>query len=130
MDLRRVALVALVGSVLGAIMPIWNAVYRLVGFGVTGFNWWVLPSMAVMLLFIALMPVFYFALYRDRGTMRFPRYLRKVAVAAAVSCALVTALRVLAHGSSDVDHRVWPVEQRDLYSTVARHVPRYARDPV
>jgi hypothetical protein len=55
-----------------------------------------IPSSALILCFSAIMPLFYFALARDEGSMRFPRYLRKVALVAALSGGIVAVLRLQA----------------------------------
>jgi hypothetical protein len=60
--------------------------------------WWIIPSITLLCLFTAVMPVFYFALYRHEGTMQFPRPLRKLALAAAAALVLVMAVRFQARG--------------------------------
>src|SRR5580704_17900277 len=57
-------------------------------------QWWIFPSMVLTIFFAAIMPAFYFALYLDRKIMQFPTYLRKVAIAAALTCGIVTAWRL------------------------------------
>lgn len=96
MDIRKVALVAFIASVLGMVRPSWDAAHRMTARGVTGSMWWVIPAILFITLVSAIMPVFYFALYRDEGTMRFPRPLRKLALVAAVAYLIATALRLQA----------------------------------
>jgi hypothetical protein len=51
--------------------------------------WWVIPLLLLASLGAAIMPVFYFALYRDKGAMWFPASLRKLALAGAMTLAIV-----------------------------------------
>jgi hypothetical protein len=57
-------------------------------------EWGIVPAGALMLLFTAIMPVFCFALYRDEGSLRIPKRLRLLALAAALtfSVIILTAL--------------------------------------
>ena len=61
-----------------------------------GAHWFVIPLILLTTLVTAIMPVFYFALYLDEGTMQFPRPLRKLALAAAATYGIVAALRLQA----------------------------------
>jgi hypothetical protein len=93
MDVRRAALIACIASVIVVVESLWDGASRMAALGVTGSQWWVIPAFALLTLFSAIMPVFYFALYRYEGTMRFARPLRKLALGAAVTLGIVTALR-------------------------------------
>ncbi len=60
-------------------------------YGVTGRQWLVIPLVLLTGLLTAIMPVLYFALYREEGAMQFPTPLRKVAVLAAVALVMAMA---------------------------------------
>lgn len=64
--------------------------------GVTGSHWFVIPLTLLITLVTAIMPVFYFALYRNEGTVQVSRPLRKLALAAAAAYVIVMVLRVQA----------------------------------
>ncbi|HUB83097.1 MAG TPA: hypothetical protein VMB03_30060 [Bryobacteraceae bacterium] len=90
MGIRKAALVAFVASLAGLIGPLWTSVNRMLGIG----RWWTVPALLVSVAFPALMLAFYFALFRDPGPMHFSRSLRKLALAAAVTCAGVALVRI------------------------------------
>lgn len=90
MDVRRIALINCVLLVLSVVLPVWN-VARSVATAATSVRWsiMVITGMAP---FLVVMPLFYFALYRDRGTLRVSRRMRLVAsIAAAVVAAISLA---------------------------------------
>jgi hypothetical protein len=93
MGVRRAALITCIASVIVLVTSLWDGARRTAALGVTGSQWWVIPAFALLTLFSAIMPVFYFAMYRYEGAMRFPRPLRKLALGAAVTLGIVTALR-------------------------------------
>ena len=72
-DIRKVALLACVTSVASLIMPLWNSTQ------------WAAPLSVLVSLMTALPPTFYFALYRDHGSLRISERLRLLARAAAFS---------------------------------------------
>src|SRR5580700_310281 len=98
MEARKLALVACIGSVSGMIMPLWADAHRfaylIASHGVTGSQWFVIPLTLLTTLITAIMPLFYFALFRDKGNMQFSKALRKVALLAAVALVIVMAVRV------------------------------------
>jgi hypothetical protein len=92
MDLRRAALIACIATVLSLLMPVWNAAQPIREVGSIDQQWWVAPVAALTVLFSAILPVFYFALYRNEGTLRFSRRLRLLAIAAALVLGLNLAI--------------------------------------
>ena len=70
-DIRKVALLACVTFVASLIMPLWNSTQS------------ASPLWVLMFLLTALPPTFYFALYRDQGSLRVSQRLRLMARTAA-----------------------------------------------
>ncbi len=66
MDIRKAALVAFIAAVLSLVIPLWNATQqmRAITYSHPGWTLWVIPVAVLVTLFSALMPAFYFALYR------------------------------------------------------------------
>ena len=83
---------------MGLVLSLWSGFERLSRLGTANSLWWILPY-AVILFFGAILPLFYFALVRDPGNMRFPRYLRKLALVAAIAGSIVVVLRLQAAGA-------------------------------
>ena len=85
-DLRKIALVACIASVLSLPISLWNAIRSLMATESAhpGVKWWIIPVSALMLFVTAIMPAFYFALYRDERTFRIPKRLRPLALAGAL----------------------------------------------
>ncbi len=54
-------------------------------------TWWIVPVIAFGYLFSTIMPVFYFALYRNEGTLRFPKHLRLLSLTTALVFGLFAA---------------------------------------
>jgi hypothetical protein len=84
MDIRRAALIACIASILSLLIPVWNAAQQIRAVGSVYPRWWIAPVAVMTVLFFAILPVFYFALYRSEGTLRFSRRLRLLAIAAAL----------------------------------------------
>jgi hypothetical protein len=91
MNIRKAALITFVATVLGLLMPLWNAAQTVVGIAATHplWKWWIIPAMMLVVLFSAIMPAFYFALYRNEEPLRFPKDLRPLSLAAALMLAIV-----------------------------------------
>ena len=83
MDIRRAALIACIASALSSLMPIRNMVQTMMEW--TYPRWWVIPAAVVVPLLCATMPVFYFALYGNHGSMRFSPRQRLLAITAALA---------------------------------------------
>jgi hypothetical protein len=92
MDIRRSALLACAATVLGLAMPLWNGAERMAAAQSAHPQWWAIPTGTIALLFTAIMPVFYFALYHDGADLRFSRRLRQLALLAALVLIAGTAL--------------------------------------
>ena len=93
MSIRTAALVAFVGAVLGLLLPLWNVTQVVTGVVSShpGWKWWVIPiAVLVGAPLAASMPVFYFALYRNREPLRFSRRFRLLSLAAALIVGIVT----------------------------------------
>ena len=94
MSIRKVALATFIAAVLGMLMPFWNAAQTMNGVVSTHplWKWWMIPAMVLALVFSAIMPVFYLALYRNEEPLRFPKHLRPLSLSAAL---LLTIIRVI-----------------------------------
>src|ERR1700733_8528957 len=92
-DIRKIAFVTFIASILSLLAPSWNMAQTMVGTESRqhGGWWWPIPMAALALLFSAIMPAFYFALYRNRGTFRIPKRLRQLSLAAAIVLGLFVA---------------------------------------
>lgn len=93
-DIRKAALIACIVGVLGVLMPGWNATQAMVALESTHplWKWWIIPCIVLLYLFLASLPVFCFALYRNEGTLRFPKRLRLLSLAAAFVFSIMVAL--------------------------------------
>jgi len=87
MRFRNIALTAFIASLLSLFTPIRNMVLTLAAI-ITGSDasdaWRFIPFALVLCLIGVVMPVFLFALYRDRGIWQIPRGMRWLSLAAAV----------------------------------------------
>ena len=99
MGIRKAALIACVAAVAGNIAPVWNALSRTLALAAGNRQWWILPLVPLEICFMALMPAFYFALFRDPGPLRFPHYLRRMALVAAIALVAVAMVRIGQGGS-------------------------------
>ena len=85
MDIHKIALVTLIASILSLVAPAWNLSQTVVGIvsrqAVS--SWWFLPTALFSFLASAIEPAFFFALYRNRGALRFPRRMKLLSRAAA-----------------------------------------------
>jgi len=88
-DIRKVARITFLTAVLGLLIPLWRETQQVAAIR--------LPELARVsiigfgYLFGAVLPVFYFALYRNEGTLRFPKPLRRLSLVTAVVFALLAA---------------------------------------
>jgi hypothetical protein len=90
MDIRKAALVAFMASVLGVLLPGWNGAHRMAAMEPAHPPWWFAPTVVAVVLFTVILPAFYFALYRNQGTLRFSRHLRLLALTAALALGVIT----------------------------------------
>jgi hypothetical protein len=87
--LRKIALFASIAGATSALIPLWNGVLMMGAARARPLDFWLV---AVALLASATMPVFNFALYQNQGTLYFSRYLRYLALAAAIVLTLLLAM--------------------------------------
>ncbi len=92
-DLRGTALIACIATVLSLPIPVWNAIQSSIAIQSTypRTKWLILSGSALIYVFSAIMPVFLYTLYRNEGTLRFPRRLRLLALTAAVTFAAIVS---------------------------------------
>jgi amino acid permease len=89
-DIRKVALITFIAAVLGLLLPFWRLTRQTAGIRLS--LWARVPTLLFAYLFTAIMPAFYFALYRNQGTLRLPKHLRQLSsIIAIVFLCLVTA---------------------------------------
>jgi len=91
--IRRIALITCIATASGALLPMWKFAQTVFGAQSmhTPWKWLSIPVLALASLLSAMMPVFYFALYRNEGTLRFPKRYRMLALAAAIVVGIMTA---------------------------------------
>ncbi len=81
-DIRKVALINFIAAVLGLLLPVWRLTQQTAEIR---FSLWArIPIVLFGYLFTAIMPVFYFALYRNQGTLRLPKHLRQLSLITAI----------------------------------------------
>lgn len=96
MNIRNSALLASVAGVLGNALPAWNSSRSLletVSRSGTAGRWFI-PLVIFAYLFTAIMPVLYFALYRNKGTLRISDGLRRLCLIAALTLGTMMAMAV------------------------------------
>jgi hypothetical protein len=84
MDIRRAALATFVASVLNLLISTWGAAHKMAALASMYPGWLIILGSIAVILFDAILPVFYFALHRDQGTLRLSRELRLVSLTAAL----------------------------------------------
>jgi hypothetical protein len=94
MDIRNAALLTCVTGVLSLLLPMWNNAQRMAELESAYPRWWIIIESVTVALFIAILPLFYFALYRNKGTLRFSRRLRLLALTAALALGINLAVRL------------------------------------
>lgn len=94
MNIRKIALITFIATVFGSLMPLRNAAQTAMEISAAHpfWKWWIYPAMAVVLIPLsAIMPAFYFALYRYERPLEFPRRFRFLSLAGALISTIVTA---------------------------------------
>ncbi len=88
--LRKIALVTCLAMVMSLPIPMWTATRAMLAIPSAHslFGW---SALILAYIFSAILPVFYFALYRNEGTLRLPGRLRFVSLAGAVAGGIVVA---------------------------------------
>jgi hypothetical protein len=93
MDVRKAALIACIAAVLGLLIPVWNSTHQVLAIeSARPQLWWAIPMIVLLDLFAAILPLFYFALYRNEGALQFPKDLRLLALAAGLALSTITAV--------------------------------------
>lgn len=93
--LKKTALIAFVAGLLSLPLPVWNAVTQtleVIGSAHRQWIWLLIPVVVLALTVTATMPAFCFALYRNERTLRIPKRLRSLSLAAAIILAGVVAV--------------------------------------
>jgi hypothetical protein len=128
-DLRKTALVACITSVLSLPIPLWNSIQPLLAIESThpGMKWWIISVSALALLFIAIIPAFYFALYRDGENLRVPKRLRLLALATACTSGAIAIVGLPAWIKSLGRYWAWMTTLD--WKIGATNVLIFARDP-
>ena len=83
-DVKRVSFIACVTALAVAVITVWRGAQQMFPLIMQQPVWWAVPLLLVLLISSAIMPVFYFALWRDTGTLRFSKGLQKLSLIAAV----------------------------------------------
>jgi hypothetical protein len=91
-EVRKAALVACVATVLGVLIPTWSAARSI--FAIESVRPWSVPVIVFMCCVTAIMPTFYFALYRNEGTLHFSKRLRSLSLMAAIAYGLLEAVQM------------------------------------
>jgi hypothetical protein len=95
-DLRKIALISLIATVAGAAIPAWKSIRQMIDIQATNPDMtWVTPAAVLIAFITATLPLFYFALFRNDGTLHFARRFRRLALAGALSLGLYVAIAVL-----------------------------------
>ena len=91
-DLKGIALTACVTGLLSLPLPAWNAIQTITAATSPTNAFWRLagiPVLVLTILFSAIIPLFYFALYRNEAMLYFPKRLRLLALIAAVTFVVI-----------------------------------------
>jgi hypothetical protein len=93
MELRKIALITFIASVVSDSEPTWQAIAGLKTLEAARPQSWLIPLGFLIVAAGAVTPVFYFALFRYEGTMHFSRGLRKVALVVATIFSITIVMR-------------------------------------
>jgi len=95
-DLRRIALTACISAVVGVLLPTWTAIHSMLSLQTANFalRWARIPAIVLLTAFTALLPVFYFALYKNQSPLRIPKRLRLLALSGALVYGVILAAEV------------------------------------
>ena len=93
-DIKKTALLACTTAVLGVLIPVWNATQEMAALESNHpvMKLWIIPTVVLAWIFTATMPVFYFALYRNEGSLRFPKNLRQLSLVTALVLGVIVAM--------------------------------------
>jgi hypothetical protein len=128
-NLKRSALVACIGAILGLILPFLNLIQTTEAISTTNavWRWTRIPVVVFVSLFTAILPIFYYALYREGRILRIPKRLRLLALLGAFtdSVIMVAALPQWIGPLSDY----WQVIKTLDWKTGAASLTTLVRDP-
>jgi hypothetical protein len=91
-DIRKVALITCVAAVLSLLIPVWHMTQQLVAIGSTRAPWWSVLTLVLAYLLTPILPLFFFALYRNETALRFSKRLRQLSLAAALVFGAIVAI--------------------------------------
>ena len=93
-DLRKIAFLAFISSVLSLLTPVWNTTQTIMAFESTHpqSKIWMIPTILLVCLITASMLMFYFALFRNDRTLHFPRRFGPLALVGVVSLGVYVVL--------------------------------------
>jgi hypothetical protein len=127
-DIRRVALIAFVLSVVSSLIALRDITRKLsdIAFTHPQATLWIASGTVLVYLVAAILSAFYFALYRDTGILHFPKRLRLLALAAALASGVILVTGLPAWIGSLANF----ITASSLeWSTGAASVSALARDP-
>lgn len=99
-DIRKVALITFIAAVLGLLIPVWRLTQQVAATRLP--VWARVPIILFGYLFSAIMPLFYFALYRNEGTLRFSKHLRLLSLITALLFGAISMLDWKRVGSASI----------------------------
>jgi hypothetical protein len=91
-DVRKGALFARITAAAGLVFPVWNSTHQILALGQSRTPLWTMPMIVLALFTSSLLPLFYFALYRDTGGLRITKGLRRLALVAVLILSVFVAL--------------------------------------
>jgi hypothetical protein len=89
MKISNAAFIAFIASVLGMMLSLWSGTQRIIAMEATTPSLWIALLLIVGGVFDTIMPLFYFALYRNEIPLRIPRQFRPLALGAAIASAII-----------------------------------------
>lgn len=124
--IRRAALFACITGLLALVGPVWNSVQTIRNIDPARRVWWAAPLAVIGALVGSLLLAFYLALYRNKGSLRFTRGLRLLALSTAVVYGIRLAIAL--PGWVGSFHRNWAA-MRVSWMIGASSLWIAARDP-
>jgi hypothetical protein len=91
-DIRKTALTTCIAALLSLLIPTWRASQQMITIGSTRLPWWNILTFVLAYLFTPILPLFFFALYRNETTLRFSKRLRQLSLAAALVWGAIVAV--------------------------------------
>jgi hypothetical protein len=91
-DYRKTALTTCIAALLSLLIPTWRASQQVITIGSKRLPWWNILTFVLAYLFTPILPLFFFALYRNETTLRFSKRLRQLSLAAALVLGAIVAV--------------------------------------